>query len=115
MKTVPQSLKPALVVFWIHFWICICLGIGTLIAAIAAFDDSVKEGLGRLLGSFLIGPVSAVLTWYAIKGLKRLSKGWWIYAIVTSIVGLISFPIGTILGIIALIALFSSETQEAVS
>ena len=69
--------------------------------------DSIFVGIGVI--SFIIGIIYVIVGWglWTMKSWARLA------AIVLAVISLISFPIGTILGIIILWYLFKPEIKEA--
>lgn len=93
------------------------LGVLNILSGAAIFGLSgVFGGLGLILGSFI--PVAGVAL--ILIGLFQLVTAYGIYeaepwskiaAIIFAVLGILSFPIGTILSIIILIILFQPETQ----
>ncbi len=120
----PQKAKTVVTIYKVMAWITIILGtLGSIIAMIsgglvtgvlAMGDDSwaaIAGGLTIVFG--LIGIVMSVIfgiLYFMIAKHLPLKKDWArILAIIFGILMLFSFPIGTVLGIILLINIFSDE------
>ena len=100
--------------FFLLLWIALWFA-GNLFGASATLQDSFKElvkSLPMLFPLLIILFIFCLL--YIIGGIGLLYNKKWgrIFLIIASIVGLFSFPIGTVVGIIFLIFLFKKDVVK---
>ena len=86
--------------------------------AVAAADPQTGAGVGALMAGFgtvILGCIAVVCLPGVIIGWGLVQQRSWgrVGGIILSLLHLLTFPVGTILGIYSLIVLFNQETVEA--
>ena len=106
--------KPAGIVILVILYVLsslAALGLGALMlgggAILGGLEGAVAGGLGAF--GVIVGILGLLVAW----GLWNLRSWARIVAIILAVLNLLSFPIGTILGIIILWYLFKQEIREA--
>ncbi|MCD6595022.1 hypothetical protein J7L68_05025 [bacterium] len=120
-EILPSKIKTSKIIFQVLGWLYLIFGIlgGIIVFVLGIFPKSSSSGSEHTIATIIIGiiiiifsVIYGILYFVVAKGIANRKNWANIVGIILAILMLFSIPIGTVLGIIILIDLFSDEGKQ---